>query len=128
VLILCLCCRVCRERPCNWLIPHLGKNYWHLDRLCGLVVKFLPTDPEARVRFQALPDFLRSSGSGTGSTQLREYNWGPTWKKISSSGLENREYDRGDLLRWPRDILYKQIGTNFADRRRSLGRYSSLAD
>jgi hypothetical protein len=28
----------------------------------------------SRVRFPALPDFLRSSGSGTGSTQPREYN------------------------------------------------------
>jgi hypothetical protein len=35
---------------------------------------FLATDPEAQVRFPALPDFLRSSGSGTGSTQSREYN------------------------------------------------------
>jgi hypothetical protein len=26
------------------------------------------------VRFPALPDFLRSNGSGTGSTQPREYN------------------------------------------------------
>jgi hypothetical protein len=30
------------------------------------------TDPEARVRFPALPK--KSSGSGTGSTQPREYN------------------------------------------------------
>jgi hypothetical protein len=29
----------------------------------------------------ALPDFLRSSGSGEGSAQPREYNWGATWKK-----------------------------------------------
>jgi hypothetical protein len=35
-----------------------------VTRLCGLVV---------RVRFPALPDSLRSSGSGTGSTQLRGY-------------------------------------------------------
>jgi hypothetical protein len=28
----------------------------------------------SRVRFAALPDFLKSSESGTGSTQLREYN------------------------------------------------------
>jgi hypothetical protein len=28
----------------------------------------------SRVRFPALPDFLRSSGSGTGSTQPREDN------------------------------------------------------
>jgi hypothetical protein len=37
------------------------------DHPCGLVA----TDPE--VRFPALPDFLRSSGSGAGSTQPREY-------------------------------------------------------
>jgi hypothetical protein len=46
------------------------------DRLCSLVV--LATDPEARVRFPALPE-QKSSGSGTGSTQPREYNWGATW-------------------------------------------------
>jgi hypothetical protein len=33
----------------------------------------------SRVWFPALPDFLRSSGSGTGSTQPREDNWGATW-------------------------------------------------
>jgi hypothetical protein len=43
------------------------------DRLCGLVVRVLGTDPEARVRFPALPE-KKSSGSGTGSTQPREYN------------------------------------------------------
>ena len=35
----------------------------------------------SRVRFPALPDFLSSSGSGTGSTQPREINWGATWIK-----------------------------------------------
>jgi hypothetical protein len=35
--------------------------------------EFLATDPEVRVRFPALPDFL-SSGSGMGSTQPPEYN------------------------------------------------------
>jgi hypothetical protein len=39
-----------------------------VDRLCGQWPEFLATDPEVRVRFLALPDFLRSSGSGTGST------------------------------------------------------------
>jgi hypothetical protein len=33
----------------------------------------------SRVPFPALSDFLRSSGSGTGSTQPREDNWGATW-------------------------------------------------
>jgi hypothetical protein len=35
----------------------------------------------SRVRFPALSDFLRSSGSGTGSTHPREYTWDGTWKK-----------------------------------------------
>jgi hypothetical protein len=43
----------------------------------------------SRIRFPALPDFLSSSGSGTGSTQPREDKWGDTWKKSSGSGLEN---------------------------------------
>jgi hypothetical protein len=42
-------------------------------------IMFLATDPEAQVRFPALPDFRgggkeNSSGSGTGFTQPREYN------------------------------------------------------
>jgi hypothetical protein len=45
------------------------------------------------------------------------------------SDLESREYGRRESSRWPRGILYRQnVSTNFADRRRVLSRYSSLAD
>jgi hypothetical protein len=64
-------------------------NVYHcsLDRLCGLVVRV----PEVPVRFPELPDFLRSSGSGT---QPREYNCGATWMRSSVFGLDVLDYGR----------------------------------
>jgi hypothetical protein len=53
----------------------------------------------------ALPDFLRSSGSGTGSTQPLEELLG---RKSSGFGLENREYGNRDPSRCPRRTLYPQ--------------------
>jgi hypothetical protein len=44
------------------------------------------------------------------------------------SGLDDREYGRRDLLRWPRDTLYLQKLALTSEKRRSLGRCSSLAD
>jgi len=45
------------------------------DRLCGLVVRVSGYRLQrSRVRSPALPDFLSSRGSGTGSTQPREVN------------------------------------------------------
>jgi hypothetical protein len=40
--------------------------------------------------------------------QSREYSWGATGRISSGSGLEIREYYRGDPSRWPRDTLYPQ--------------------
>jgi hypothetical protein len=59
-----------------------------VDRLCGQS-SWLQIQ-SSRVRFPALTNFLRISGSGTGSTQPHQNNWGATWKKSSGSGLENR--------------------------------------
>jgi hypothetical protein len=55
----------------------------------------------SRVRFPAQPNFLRNSGFMSTIEELLGRN-------NSGSGLENREYGRGDPLRWPRDTLYPQ--------------------
>jgi hypothetical protein len=47
-----------------------------VDRLCGLVVRVLTTD--AGVPGSIPGHYKKSSGSGTGCTQLREYNCGAT--------------------------------------------------
>jgi hypothetical protein len=90
-------------------------DVWMLMPCLGSLTAFfvswselLATDPEVRVRFPALPDFLGISGSGTGPSQSQEYNWRATWKKNSGSGLETREYCRRDPSRWPRSTLKLQ--------------------
>jgi hypothetical protein len=50
-------------------------------------------------------------------------------RKISCPDLECPEYGLKHPLCLPRGILYPQkVDTNFADRQRSLGSYSSIAD
>jgi hypothetical protein len=61
-----------------------------------------------RVRFPALPAFMRSSGSGTGSTQLCEDSWGATWLRSSDSGLEKSRMAVGTRCAHHATLQYPQ--------------------
>jgi hypothetical protein len=61
--------------------------------------EFVAGDPKARVRFPALPDFLRSSESLTGPLSLVSTIEELRGINSRGSGLENRDYGRGDPLR-----------------------------
>jgi hypothetical protein len=100
------------------------------DRLCGLVVRvpgYRSRGPgfDSR-RYQIFWEVVKLERGPLSLVRIIEelLEW-----KSSGSGQENRINGRVDPLRWPRDTLYPQkVGTNFADMRRSLGRYSWLAD
>jgi hypothetical protein len=71
--------------PQNYLNRWIFILYEFFTKEC-LVFEWLTSSvlekiQRSRVRFPALPDFLRSKGSGTGSPQARENNWGATWMK-----------------------------------------------
>jgi hypothetical protein len=97
------------------------------DRLCQS--SWLQTQ-KSRVRFQELRGFLRSSGSGTGSTQYREDNCGATGKKnYRLRTRKQRLMGAGTRCADHETPVYTQkLAQNFSDHRRLLGRYSSLAD
>jgi hypothetical protein len=65
----------------NALFPVFYMLFSKFNRLCGQSSGYRSRGPGFDSQ---LPDFMTSSGSGTGSTQPREDNWGATWKKVAT--------------------------------------------
>jgi hypothetical protein len=84
--------------------------------------EYLAADPEVRVRFPALQDFWEVVDLEQGPLSLVSTIEKLLERKSSGSSLESREYGRRGPSR------FHKISTNFSDKQRSLGRYSSHAD
>jgi hypothetical protein len=80
------------------------------------------------VRFLALRHFLRSSGSERGRLSLVSTIEELLGRKTSVSSIENSQYGHMDATLTTWYLLSTNVGSNFAEKWRSLGRYSSLTD
>jgi hypothetical protein len=88
---------------------NLNSLFYSEDRLCGLVVRvpgYRSRGPgiDSR-RYQIFWEVVGLERGPLGLVSTTEELLG---RNSSGSGLENREYGRGDLLRCPRDTLYPQ--------------------
>jgi hypothetical protein len=88
-----------------------------MDRLCDLVVRVTGYRSGGPGRFPALPDFLRSSESGTGPTHplstMRSY----MKEKVAAAVYKNRDYGHtGSAAVTTLHPSIRKVGTNFADK------------
>jgi hypothetical protein len=83
------------------------KQLLEVGRLCGLVVR-VPGYRSRGPRFDSRRYQIFLVGLERGPLSLMSITADVLGRNSSDSGLENREYGRGDPLRWPRDTLYPQ--------------------